>query len=101
MRRGNSSEVYLRKPWNTNRYSACGGSLATSTWYISALNGHGQSWTSFLVFAWRIFIRGNFLHGDWVFPVKSGVVGRHDMPGKASLLPRIKGLSPRAFYPPH
>src|ERR1700733_12705203 len=35
----------------------------------------------------------------WAFPGKSGVVGRQDVPGNASLLPRIKGLSPRAFTP--
>ena len=100
MRRGNSSEVYLRRLWNTNGYTARGGSLATSIWHINALNDHGQGWTSFLAFVQRICIYG--IGGTFLgFPGQIGRSGASGRAWKRFAPPTNQGIEPPRLYPTH
>jgi len=101
MRRGNSSEVCLRKPWNTNGYSARGGSLATSIWpYQRSITRIGYL---FLVFARRICIYcigGTSRMGSLrAFSANRGRGGASGRAWKRIVPPANQGIEPPRFTP--
>src|SRR2546423_1887643 len=92
MKRGNSLEVCLKKPWSTDRYAACGDD-SVRQYSLRLGTFKNQKWMSIPPFA-----PGGDKHGSLTFPVG---LGKFSGPCRAEwgLTGRPPALEPPALVP--